>query len=66
MKRGSVDRRKCLGYGVCLLHDDEMFVLDDDTNVASVIVQPSTPDAWERFERAAVECPAAAIVVEGV
>ncbi|MDQ1714421.1 MAG: 4Fe-4S single cluster domain of Ferredoxin [Frankiaceae bacterium] len=61
MKRGVIDGRKCLGYGVCLLHDDEMFTLDDDTNVATVTVQPATPEAWERFTQAAVECPAGAI-----
>lgn len=59
--RLTVDVDKCIGSGMCEMLEEEVFVIDDDTNLAGVQGSGQLP-----AERAAIvidRCPASAIHV---
>ncbi len=55
----SVDTDKCVGVGQCELLEPEVFYLDDDTGISTVIGTRSLPP--ERARAVAEKCPSAAI-----
>lgn len=54
-----VDQDRCIGSGTCEMLEDQIFLLDDDTNIAGVVGDGLLPHS-----RASVivdRCPASAI-----
>jgi ferredoxin len=59
-----VDLEKCEGHGSCVEACPEVFQLDDDADVVTVLDDsPTDPDVCEKAGRAARVCPVAAIQV---
>jgi ferredoxin len=54
-----VDIDKCVGVGQCELLEPEVFYLDDDTGLSTVVGAGSLPP--ERARAVAEKCPSAAI-----
>lgn len=65
MVRVIVDQLRCDAHGVCVAACPEVFALDDQDDLVTVVV--AEPDAALRpaLERAAQGCPKAAITIEG-
>lgn len=58
--RVSVDRRSCIGAGMCVLNASEVFEQTDDGRSVVLDAEPS-PELHVRVRAAEQECPAAAI-----
>lgn len=59
--RIELDRDLCLGYGNCIAEAPEHFDLDEESNLAIVLIeQPSETDR-ELVEAAIRSCPAVAL-----
>lgn len=56
-----VDDQRCIGSGMCEMLAEQVFVIDDDTNVATVVGEAALPSdkAAEVIDR----CPAGAITM---
>lgn len=59
--RVRVDRERCAGHGVCLIHAPAIFDLDEDG--LSIVVSDTTSDT-ESARRAEANCPERAITTE--
>ncbi|MDE0614013.1 MAG: ferredoxin [bacterium] len=63
--RVAVDRELCIGGGICEMLEPEVFELDDDIVISSVISDGLLPR--DRADVVADRCPGRAIsIVEGV
>ena len=60
--RVQVDAEACLGSGTCEMLEEQTFLVDDDTSIASVIGTGLLPP--ERAEKAIEKCPAQAISIK--
>lgn len=59
-----LDQRLCAVHGECVLEAPEVFDLDDDDDVAIVLLE-NPPEAMRaQVERAVSACPVAAITIE--
>jgi len=63
--RVKVDELRCDAHGVCVDACPEVFALDDDDDVVTVLVEKPDESLRESLHRAARMCPKAAITVEG-
>lgn len=63
--RVSVDTSLCQAYGNCLLAAPEVFDLDEESNLAVVLVTEPGEEKRKVVEEAVRACPALAVVVEG-
>lgn len=61
--RTTVDREACIGCGLCEDTCPKVFKLDDES-ISTVIVDVVPPEYEECTNKAADECPVAAIQVE--
>jgi ferredoxin len=59
--RVTVDTEKCQGYASCLLEAPKVFDLDEDENVAILLMTNPPEDMRPEVERAARLCPTMAI-----
>lgn len=59
--RLALDSERCIGSGQCEMVEEEVFVVDDDTGIATVI-QPGTLPR-ERAVSVVENCPAGAISI---
>jgi ferredoxin len=59
--RVSVDRSRCAGHAVCLIHAPAIFDVDDE---GYSVVLDETPADIESAQRAEINCPERAIHVE--
>lgn len=62
--RASVKKDMCIGCGLCVDTCPEVFVMDDETNVAKTKVDRVLAELKEKCAEAAANCPVDAIVVE--
>jgi len=60
----TVDPDLCSGCGLCVDTCPEVFELDEEENVAQVLVDEVPEDAEEYVQQAAEECPCEAIEIE--
>jgi len=60
-----VDELRCDARGVCVSFCPEVFALDDEDDVVTVLVAEPDESLRESVQRAAVACPKAAIRIEG-
>jgi ferredoxin len=65
--RIAVDRDKCQGHGMCVMHAPHSFIIDPDTGVAEVVPGGAARSSREALELAEQMCPvhAISILVEG-
>ena len=56
-----VDPERCIGSGMCEMLEEEVFLVDEDTNIAGTIGQAALPA--ERADIVIDRCPASAISV---
>jgi ferredoxin len=61
--RITVEERGCLRYGMCVLEAPEVFALDDDDEIARVLVDPVPDQLAEQAAVAVDQCPMQALVV---
>lgn len=59
-----VDELRCDAHGQCVDACPEVFALDDDDDVVSVLVEQPDESLREKLERAARICPKAAITIQ--
>jgi len=60
-----VDPLRCDAHGVCADVCPEVFALDDDDDMVTVLQEEPHEALREKLRRAAVMCPKAAIAIEG-
>lgn len=60
-----LDLAKCEAHGDCVMAAPEVFDLDDDDHVVKLLVEEPSEDLRASVERAAGDCPVAAIRIEG-
>lgn len=60
----TVDELRCDAHGVCVAACPEVFALDDDDDLVTVVVAEPGPALRPALERAAQGCPKAAITIE--
>jgi ferredoxin len=63
--RVSVDEFRCDAHGVCVEACPEVFALDDDDDVVTVLVAEPDELLREKVDQAVAVCPKAAISVSG-
>lgn len=56
-----LDLDSCLGYGNCVVEAPDLFDLDEDRNIAVVLVERPSDEQVEDARRAVQACPAAAL-----
>ncbi len=56
-----VDAEKCIGIGNCEMLEPEVFLLDDDTGLASVVGTGSLP--LDRAEKVVAGCPSGSLSI---
>jgi ferredoxin len=61
--RASVDASVCVGHSLCLEIAPEVFAMEDDDDVAHVLVAEPPEEAHEAVRQAERACPARAIRV---
>jgi len=61
--RVTVDTSKCQGYASCLLEAPKVFDLDEDENVAVVLIANPPEEMRAEVERAERLCPTKAIAL---
>jgi ferredoxin len=59
-----VDELRCDAHGVCVDACPEVFMLDDDDDKVTVLVDEPDESLREKVHRAALVCPKAAITVQ--
>lgn len=59
-----VDTSKCEAYGECVFAADDIFELDDDADVVTVLNDSPDEDRRDAAEQAAAACPVEAITIE--
>jgi len=59
--RIALDRDKCQGHGVCVMHAPETFVIDPDTGVAEVLPDGALRSSRESLDLTEQMCPVHAI-----
>jgi len=64
MPRIIVDTKRCEAHGDCVIAAPDVFDLDDD-DIVTLRLQEVPEDMREQVERAARDCPVAAIRIEG-
>lgn len=60
----SVKKDLCIGCGLCVDTCPEVFVMDDEANVAKTKVDRVLAELKEKCGEAAANCPVEAIVIE--
>ncbi len=60
-----VDLDVCEAHGDCVVAAPEIFDLGDDDDVVTVIQESPPEELREKADRAAADCPVAAIQIEG-
>lgn len=60
-----LDVQRCDAHGVCVSACPEVFDLDDDDDVVKVLDEQPPESLRDRVNRAARQCPKAAITIEG-
>ena len=60
-----VDELRCDAHGLCVDACPEVFALDDDDDVVTVLVEEPDDSLRDELARAAQACPKAAITIEG-
>jgi ferredoxin len=60
-----VDELRCDAHGVCVDACPEVFALDDDEDMVTVLQDEPDESLRASLERAALMCPKAAITIEG-
>ena len=60
-----VDELRCDAHGLCVDACPEVFALDDDDDVVTVLVEEPDESLRDELVRAAQACPKAAITIEG-
>jgi len=63
--RVTVDLTKCNAYANCLMEAPEVFDLDGETGLVTVLQEQPPDELRARVEAAARVCPVQAIAVEG-
>ena len=61
--RVQLDLNLCCGYGNCVFHAEDVFVLDDETGVAQLLGTDITTDRLQAVRDAAADCPVSAIAL---
>jgi ferredoxin len=61
----TVDPLRCDAHGVCVDACPQVFALDDDDDVVTLLQEEPDETLRESVERAARMCPKAAITVDG-
>lgn len=61
--RIAVDRDKCQGHGMCVMHAPDSFVIDPDTGVAEVVPGGGARSSLEALELTEQMCPVHAITI---
>ncbi len=59
-----VDHELCMGNRVCEAHLAEVFTVDDETNLSSVVEGVLRPELAEAVREAVADCPQDAIILE--
>lgn len=59
-----VDLDRCEAHGDCVIAAPDIFDLDDDAHVVKVLMPEPGEDMRGQAERAARDCPVAAISIE--
>jgi ferredoxin len=59
-----VDELRCDAHGQCVDACPEVFALDDDDDVVTVLVEQPDESLRAKLDRAATLCPKAAITIE--
>ncbi|HUI92884.1 MAG TPA: ferredoxin [Chitinivibrionales bacterium] len=62
--KATVKADVCIGCGLCVDTCPEVFVMDDETNVAKAKVDRVPAELKDKCKEAATDCPVEAIVVE--
>lgn len=60
-----VDELRCDAHGVCVVSCPEVFALDDEDDLVTVLLPEPDEALRPAVEQAAQACPKAAITVEG-
>ncbi len=61
--RITVEERGCLRYGMCVLEAPEVFALEDDDEIARVLVDPVPDELADRASVAVDACPMQALAI---
>lgn len=61
--RITVEERGCLRYGMCVLEAPEVFALEDDDEIARVLVDPVPERLAEQASTAVDACPMQALMI---
>ncbi len=59
-----LDLELCRGHGVCVTEAPGVFELDEEANVARLLVEEPGEDQREALRKAASYCPTFAITIE--
>lgn len=59
-----LDTKKCEAHGDCVMAAPDVFDLDDDDNVAKLLIADPPEEMRAAVEQAAADCPVGAIVIE--
>ena len=62
--KATVKKDVCIGCGLCVDICPEVFVMDDEFNIAKTIVDRVPAERKDTCKDAAANCPVEAIVVE--
>ncbi len=61
-----VDHEHCMGNRVCQAHLPQIFRVDDDTNLSSVVEDTIDPALVDEVRAVVGECPQDAIILEPI
>jgi ferredoxin len=59
-----LDELRCDAHGVCVDACPEVFALDDDEDIARVLIEEPDESLRDKLDKAVRACPKAAITVE--
>jgi ferredoxin len=62
--RITVDRRKCVASGQCVLAAEDVFDQGDDDGLVVLLNHQPSAERWADVKQAATLCPALAITIE--
>jgi ferredoxin len=62
--RITVDRRKCVASGQCVLAAEDVFDQGDDDGLVVLLNDQPSAERWADVKQAATLCPALAITIE--
>jgi ferredoxin len=60
----TVDRRKCVASGQCVLAAEDVFDQGDDDGLVVLVNDHPSVERWADVKQAAALCPALAITIE--